>query len=282
MVETEGLSFREQLEQVRGRVLVMEERRTTEKHLQRQRNEQALRVQLKQDTPEALNQQFNEIRRLSDRAARRFYPLKHLEEVLKDIGEFGSLLRFYADCMKQFGKVFTANHKTAIPKLLGELGNLQHGLDRQLGQWRLLQSVIENTTFRARQASDDAALVSTAKAFSERAHNVPLSIPGDYFAHEGEHFSVAECEGAVLGYVKYWPEDKVITLALSPATKVNFSKFVRGLLHKFHTAGILPEEPKAVRIRIGYVREVKFFTDMGFVRAETKGPSDWIYRRELN
>jgi len=281
MANDEGLSWRDQLKQVRTRVVTLEQRREADKRLQRERNEESLRARLKEDTPEVLAQKLNEVRRLSDRAARRFYPLPHVQKVLKDIGEFGDLLRFYSECMKPFGRVFTTNHKTTITKLLGELGNLQRGLDRQLGQWRELHTIMEKTSFRPRQASDNAPLVAAAKAFSERAHNIPLSIPGDFFAYENESFWVADCEGEVLGYVRYRPDDKAVTFALTPGTQVNFKKFVRGLLHKFHTAGPLPDKMDAVRVRIGYVREVKFFTDMGFVRAETKGQSDWIYQRQL-
>ncbi len=64
---------------------------------------------------------------------------------------------------------------------------------------------------------------------------------------------------------------------------VNFNKFVRGLLHKFHAnKEIFPTPSPAVRVRVGYVRETKFFTDIGFVRSETLGPSDWIYQRGLD
>ena len=276
------LSWREQLTKVRGQVVKMETRRHTEKRLKRERNEDALKRRLKEDTPDALTHNFNQIRRRSDRAARRFFPLLHIEEVLSELSEFGDLLRFYIDCMKRFGKVFSPAHKTTIRSLLGELGALQRGLDRQLGQWGTVKAASENLIFRARQPGDSAALVEVAKKFSHRAHNISLSIPGDFFAHESENFWVAECNGAILGYLKFWPEEKVVTFALSPAGKVNFKKFVRAILYQFHTAGPLPEELTAVRVRVGYVREVKFFTDIGFVRAETKGPFDWIYQRNLD
>ena len=277
----DSLSWQQQLKSIRSDVVEREQRRATEKRLMRERNETSLRERLKEDTPEALNTRFNDIRKASDRAARKFYPLPHIEQVLSDLKDYGDLLRFYADCMKQFGKVFTPAHKTTIKKLLGELGNLQRGLDRQLRQWRELQPVIEGAVFRAKTPADDPAVVVAAKTFSDAAHNVPLSIPADFFANEGSNFYVAETEGKVFGYVKYWPEEKVVTLALAPLEGMNFKKLVRGLLHKFHTNGPLDETFEAVRVRIGFVREVKFFTDIGFVRAETKGPSDWIYKRDL-
>lgn len=282
MAGDEGLSWKAQLGQVRSRVEEMEERRATEKRLQRERNEQALTVRLKEDTPEALKHRFGEIRQRADRAARKFYPLPHLEKAIAEIGDFGDLVRFYADCIKSFPKVFAPNHKPTFASLLAEIGTLQRGLERQLKQWRDVNTVMEKVTFRAREGGDNAALVAVAKAFSEHAHSVPLSIPGDYFAHEKNDFWVADCEGAALGYVKYWPTEKVVAFALSPDVEVNFNKFVRGILYSFCARGPLSEPMPAVRVRVGYVREVRFFTDIGFVREETMGPSDWIYHRELD
>jgi len=283
MSDEQALSWRDQLTRVREQVVEMTGRRETEKRLQRERNEDSLKEKLKEDTLEALNQRAGDIRRNSDRAARRFYPLPHIEAVLSDLSDFGDLLRFYVDCMKSFGRVFPPTYKTALPQMLGDLGALQRGLDRQLGQWRTIKDIVDNTVFRQRQTQDNAALVAVAKTFSDRAHKISLSIPGDLFAHEGENFWVAACGEAVLGYIKYWPDDKVVSFALSPAEKVNFNKFVRGLLHKFHmNKEIFPEAAPAVRVRVRYVRETKFFTDIGFVRSETLGPSDWIYQRDLD
>ena len=283
MSDEHALSWRDQLSKVRGQVVQMADRRATEKRLQRERNEDSLKERLKEDTLEALNQRAGDIRRNADRAARRFYPLPHIEGVLSELSDFGDLLRFYVDCMKSFGRVFPPAYKTALPELLGDLGSLQRGLDRQLGQWRAIKDIVDNTIFRQRQAEDSPALVAVAKAFSDRAHSVSLSIPGDFFAHEGENFWVAVYEETVLGYVKNWPDDKVVSFALLPAEKANFNKFVRGLLYKFHMKKeIFPDPSPAVRVRVGYVRETKFFTDIGFVRSETLGPSDWIYQRNID
>jgi len=282
MDDNSARSWRAQLQNVRRRVVEMQEQRDTARRLQRERNEDSLRKRLKEDTPDALTHKFNEIRRKSDRAARRFYPLSHIEAVLSELSNFGDLLRFYSDCMKSFGKVFQPAHKTTIKGLLGELGALQRGLDRQLGQWRAVNSALEALAFRPRRTSDNSALVTVAKAFSDRAHKIPLSLPGDFFAHENENFWVAETGDTILGYLKFWPEDKLVTFALASAEKINFKKLVRAILYKFHTDGPLSEPLKAVRVRLGYVREVKFFTDIGFVRAETKGPSNWIYQRAID
>lgn len=277
----EGLSWRQQLAGVRETVQQMEKRREIERRLEQERNEQALSKKLKEDTAEALSQRYADIHKRFDRDARKFYPLPLLEAVSQEIQDFSDRLRFYADCIKSFPKVFTPNHKTVIPTLLADLDELRKGLDRQLGQWREIQAALEKLQFRAPQTPDGPALVAAAKSFNDRAHKVPLSIPNDYFARETKNFWVAEAEGKVLGYVKFLPADKTIAFSLVPEGTVNFTKFARGALHKFFTQGPLPEKPSAVRVNIAFVREVKFFTDLGFVRAETKGPTEWVYQREL-
>lgn len=276
------LSWRDQLTKVRDHVVEREKRREVEKRLERERNEEALSRRLKEDTPEALAARFGEIRRAFDRDARKCYPLPQLEEALAALTNFGDLLRFYNDCMKQFPKVFTPAHKTAIPAQLRELAETQQGLDRQLTQWREVKAALDRVQFRPRKPSDDAPLVAVAKLFSNRAHKVSLSLPNDYFSRENANFWVAELDGKAIGYVKYVPADQALSFAVEPGDKVNFNRFVRALLWKFCTQGPLPQPLPQARVRIAFVREVKFFTDMGFVRAEVKGPSDWIYQREVN
>ena len=278
----EGLSWRDQLSKVRGKVVELEKRREVEKRLERERNEEALARRLKQDTPEALAQRFSESHRNFDYNARRFYPLPQLEKVSEEITEFADLLNFYTDCIKSFPRVFSPAHKAAFASLLADIAELRRGLDRQLGQWREIKAALDALQFRRRKPSDDAALVAAAKSFSDRAHKVPLSIPSDFFSRETDNFWVADCQGTPTGYMKYWPQEKVLTFALECGEKVNFTKYVRGVLYKFCAQGPLSEPLPVARVRIGFVREVKFFTDMGFVRAETKGPTDWIYQREVN
>ena len=275
-------SWRDQLTKVRDHVVEQEKRRQIEKRLEQERNEEALGRRLKQDTPEALAARFAEIRRAFDRDARKCYPLPQLEQALTALTDFGDLLRFYDDCMKQFPKVFTAAHKTSIPVQLRELAEVQQGLDRQLTQWREVKAALDRVQFRPRKPSDDAPLVALAKAFSDRAHKVSLSLPSDYFSRENTNFWVVDLAGKPIGYVKYVPADQALNFAVEPADKVNFNRFIRALLLKFCTQGPLPKPLPFARVRVAFVREVKFFTDMGFVRAEVMGPSDWIYQRELN
>jgi len=281
MPSTEGLSWKEQLSKVRRRVLEQEKQREMERKLLRQRNEESLRERLAQDTPEALAERFTAIRERFDHGVRKFYPRPHIESAGEDIAALEELLKFYQGCFGEFGAVFSPAHKTVISRLLEDIRNLHKGLDRQLKQWREVEEVVEGTVFRPRTTLDDEALVTVAKAFSERAHKVPLSIPGDYFSHEDENFWVAQNGEYILGHIKFSPEDKVVSFALVPHRKTNFNKFIRALLYKFLCEGPIAEKITGVRVRITYVREVKFFTDLGFVRTEVKGPSDWIYQRDF-
>lgn len=281
MANEQGLGWMGQLTKVRDQVVEMEKRRETERKLERERNEQALGKRLKDDTAAALTSRFAEIHKRFDRDARKFYPLPFLESVEKDLNDLNELLVFYEDCMKQFAKVFTPEHKTAIPSLIAQIKDMHVGLERQLGQWREVKTASEPVTFRPRKSGDDPALVAASKSFSDRAHKVALSIPGDFFARESDHFWVAEVAGAVVGYVKFFPGDKTMNFALAPAGTVNFTKFVRAALYKFCVEGPLPQPLTAVRIHVAFGREAKFFTDMGFVRAETKGPAEWVYQRDV-
>lgn len=281
MANEEGLGWLSQLTKVREQVVSMEKRRETERRLERERNEQALGKRLKDDTAAALTARFADIHKRFDRDARKLYPLPFLEGVEKDVKDLNELLVFYEDCMKQFAKVFTPEHKTAIPSLIAQIKEMQAGLERQLGLWHEVKTATDTLTFRPRKPGDDPALVAASKAFSERAHKVALSIPGDIFAREGENFWVAEAAGAVVGHVKFYPADKTMSFAVVPAGTVNFTKFVRAALYKFCAQGPLPQPLTAVRVLVVFGREAKFFTDMGFVRAETKGPAEWVYQRDV-
>lgn len=276
-----GLSWRDQLTQVRQRVLDQEKRREVEKRLERERNEEALTIRLKEDTPEALSQRMTALRQKFDAAARKFYPLPLLEEMRQNISDMSDLLNFYVDCIKSFPKVFSQGHRQAFPGLQDEASTLTKNIDKQLGQWQAVKVVLDKTQFRPRASDDDPKLVTLTKEFSERAHDVTLSIPGDYFGREGENFWVADYDGKVLGYVKYWANEGVVTFAFSPIEEVNYNKMLRGLLYRFGAQGPMPKPLAAIRVKITYPKEVKFFSDLGFVRSETKGPSEWIYSREL-
>jgi len=276
-----GLSWRDQLSRVRNVVVEQEKRREVEKRLERERNEGRLTERLKEDTPKALSHRLTELKQRFDHAARKLFPLPQIQAMSQEIIDLHDLLAFYVDCMRSFTKVFNQSHRSMFPSLLNDVKGVMKGMERQLKQWGAIKPILDNTQFRPRTSDDDAILVTIAKEFSQRAHDVPLSIPADYFSRENRDFWTIESEGKAIGYVKFWPRDEVVTFAVAQPNDINVNKFLRGLLYKFGAEGPLPKPQTAIRVKITFPREAKFFSDLGFIRTETKGPSEWIYTREL-
>jgi len=275
------LSWRDQLLGLRNKVVEAEKRRDEDKRLRRERSKEAIQERLKEETPEALNARLSEMRKRFGRAARQFFPLPHLEAFISEVGDFGSNLRFYKECQKEFGDVFSSHFRQTLDRLLRSVGELQRNLDKQLGQWRKVNEIVKKTAFREKTPDDDAGLVEIATTFHAQAHGLPLSLPRDFFAKEKKDFYVADYEGQVYGYVKYWPKENVTTFAITPPLKINLGKLVRGFLCHFYKNAAHGRRFEEARVRLSYAREVRFFTDMGFIRGETHGMSDWTYHREL-
>jgi hypothetical protein len=282
MSPNQDLDWKQALGHARKGVVEQEEQRELEKKLQRERNENDLRKRLETDTAESFDERFQSVRQRFDQAVRKFCPIPHLASVREDRQDLTDILKFYKSCFQKFGRVFTPQHKTLIPKILSELDGMQKLLDRQTEQWAKAGAILPEVTFVPRTEEHDEALVIVAKDFSERSSGMKLSIPGDYFAKENEHFWAVETAEHVLGYVKYSPEDKLVVFALAPVGKVNFNKYVRAILHKFATEGPLEEKLDAIRVHVTCQREIKFYTDLGFIRTEIRGPADWVYERAID
>lgn len=278
-----GQDWRSQLQQLRGTVEEREQQRAEEERLKLQRSRESLQERLRQDTPENLNHQLQELRKTCDRAARRFYPIDAIEAACSKLGDFGKRLEFYQGCQGQYVDLFTPRIKDSIAKCQDSIANIQRGLDRQMGQWRHIRDVVAEVTFRARKDEDDVALAEAAKTFSEQAHGMGLTIPSDFFSGESENFYVVVHGDHAIGHIKSWPEQHVVTLAFTAPVKLNFPKFVRGVLYKAYRDGPLSAAGQdAVRVRLGMSREVKFYTDLGFVRSQTVSVSEWVYERPLD
>ena len=276
-----GLSWREQLASVREDVEQMAQRREEEERLQLERSRESLKERLSSDTPQSLLQQLQDLRKECDRAARRLFPPEALAAALRGVLDFEKRLLFYKGCQKEFDDLFTPQINQTISRCLSDLENTKKGLNRQIGQWRQLLEVLQDIGFRAKTEEDNRALTQAAKTFSERAHSIALSIPNDFFAGEDEGFHVVTHGESVIGHVKWWDDRGVITFAVSPPDKVNFPKFVRGVLFKAYQGPLADKKQDGVRLRLSMSREVKFFTDLGFVRKETVSVSEWIFVRPL-
>ncbi len=281
MSKESGLGWLAQLQKVRGVVENMEKQRAEDQRLKLERSREALKERLKHDTPSSLSQEFQDLRKDCDRAARRFYPPDDLQQALNRIADFRKRLEFYKGCYKDFSDLFTPQLTQVIDRSFEDLKAVTSGIERQLSQWTEVQALLQDITFRPKQDADNRPLTQAAKAFSERAHGMGLSMPADFFAGEKEGFFVVAIKDALIGYIKYWEDRQVITFALDPPPKTNFPKFVRGVLHKAYTGPLAEKKQDSVRVRLSMSREVKFFTDLGFSRKETISVSEWIFERPL-
>lgn len=275
-------SWREQLNSLRGQIAEAEKQREIRKKLEMERNKEALSARLRRDTPQALQAEYNRLRETCQRIARRLYPPDALRAQLDAIAELGERLRFYRECQKDYGDLFSAEMRQTLMRLLSDLGELQRGMDRQLGQWAPVETILRATAWRPPQPADARRLVEISKVYNEKAFSLTLSLPGDFYAEESQNFFVAEHGGNAYGFVKYWPADDAITFAVVPLGEVNFRKFIRGFVHCFYTSGHIQPRAPVVRVRLSHPAEFRFFADMGFARAESKSLTDSIYQRELD
>lgn len=282
MARNAGLDWQSQLAQLRGTVEEMEKRRAEEERLQLERSREGLVERLKKDTPASLNEESLNLRRECDRAARRFFPPHAIADVLGRLKDFRKRLQFYTDCKKDFKDLFPPDLSQVIGHCLRDVDKAKAGLERQLGQWREVEEALEHVSFRPRDEADGPALSQRAKEFSQRAHGMGLSIPNDFFASEGEGFHVVLIGEEVIGHVKYWDDKDVITFAIAPLENANFPKFVRGVLWKAYQGPLADKNQAKARVRLSMNKEVKFFTDLGFSRAETVSVNEWIFDRALD
>jgi hypothetical protein len=264
-----NLSWREKLVRVRDLVVEAEKEREMRKQQEKERSREALAERLKKDTPEALINQFNDLKKRCQQVARKVYPPDNLREQLASLAALGNKLRLYKDTQREHGSLFSLPMKQTLNRLLNSLGEIQRSLDKQLGQWQGVEQILNATAFRARQPSDAPRLLEIAKSFSREAYQITLSLPNDYFASESQHFHVAQSSSGVYAYVRYWPDSQTVAFALTAPGRVNFKKLVRGFLHVLCKRG--PEGPPTttIRVRISDPREFKFYQELGFRRDST-------------
>jgi len=266
------LSWRDQLSRVREDVVRAERERELRKKMERERSRDALAERLKRDSPEALNARFNELKKTCQQVGQRLYPPDELRQQLTELESLEELLQYFEICKREHGDLFNTAMRQAMVRLRGELADIRKSIDKQLRQWQAVEALLDATDFRPRTDKDDPRLLDIAKAFSLTAHNLALSLPGDYFATESENFYVAKGPDGVYGYVKYWPEANAISLALEPPARVNFKKLLRGFFRRLCTRGPLAGKMDALRVRISDPGEFRFYQGLGFRRTTLASP----------
>ena len=284
MAPPDDLSWREQLHQVRNRVTEAEQQRALRRKLDLEKTRDGLRRRLSQDTPAALLSQFNGLRLAYERAVRKLYPPTLLQEQQTNLAEFGEKLRFYRDCRKDHPELFTSEMRQTITRLLKDMGALQRGVDRQLRQWEPVEMILERTIWRPPAGNVGTTLLEICKTYNQFAFEISLSLPADFYAGELENYHLAfyEEEAEPYGFVQYVPDGEVIVFAVAPFEEVNFRKLIRGFAYSFYSSARNDTKAKAARVRLTHPAEFKFFSELGFSRAETRSINESVYQWGLD
>ena len=278
----EGGSWHEQLARLRPKVVESEKSRDLEKKQKLERTKEALAESLDRDTPEELVRQLRAVEAAYGNAIRTFYPPQHFSGLVEQLEEYRVKLHYYVEQRKRFPDVFSSAYKQVLPKCDRELAELKKNLEKQKGQWQAVQQIVEQGEFRAKAKEDDPKLIQIAKEFHLRAHGIQLNIPKTFFATKRVNFYVAASGGEPYAYVEYFPNEETISFAVKPVEKVNFTKLTRGLLYQFCRRGPLAQPLEGAHVRLTNTQEVKFYTDLGFLRSKTLGMSNWIYQRRID
>lgn len=282
MALIEGASWQDQLAKLRPKVVDAEKSRDLEKKQKLERSKEALAGSLQRDTPEELARQLRDIEGAYSTAIRAFYPPPHFGGLMERIEEYEVKVHYYIDQRKRFSDVFAPAYKQVLPKCDRDMAELKKGMAKQKGQWEAVQQIVEAGPFRAKAKEDDLRLIDIAKEFHHQAHGIQLNIPKTFFATKRANFFVADRDGEPFVYVEYYPNEATLSFAIYPLEKVNFTKLARGVLHQFCLNGPLETPIGTVQVRLTNTQEVKFYTDMGFLRSKTLGMSDWLYQRRID
>jgi uncharacterized protein YaaR (DUF327 family) len=277
----EAKSFREQLLAIRHQVAEAEEEREQKKREERERTKEKLAEELKQNPPERLSQQLKAIEESYKSVGKRFYPVEAIEECIRELEGFEELVKRYLRYQERYPDIYSESLQRGLKQLKQGIADLRDKIQPQWDQWASVANLLKTTEFRQRQKGDEGRLVEVAKVFHERAHGIDLNIPKSLFAAKRDNFYVAASGDGIFGYFEAFPEEKRVSFGIAPPQGVNFTKLVRGIVHHFCTKGPTSLPKDEVNVRIYSREEVKFYTELGFIRAETLGMSDWMYQKKV-
>jgi len=284
MASPDDLTWQQQLDQIRSRVTEAEQQQALRRRLELEKTRDGVRKRLVQDTPPALLGQFSDLRVSYERAVRKLYPPTLLHEQQTSLAEFGEKLRFYRDCQKEHGDLFSSEMRQTITRLLKDMGGLQRGIDRQLRQWEPVEVILERTTWRPPAGNIGTTLLEISKVYNQFAFEISLSLPADFYGGDLENYHLAfyEEETDPYGFVQYVPDGEVIVFAVVPFEDVNFRKLIRGFVYSFYSSAENGISAKAARVRLTHPAEFKFFGELGFSRAETRSINESVYQWGLD
>ena len=277
----EAKSFREQLMAIRPTVEAAAEDREQREREKRERTKDKLVEELKQNPPEQFLQQIRDLEDAYKVTNKRFCPGPAIQDCVQELDRLEEKVKRYTYYLDRFPDIYSESMKRSLKQIPPASAAVRKKIGPQWEQWQSIEELLAKTEFRARKKGDETALVDTAKEFHKRAHGMQLDVPKSLFAAKRDNFFVVAAESTLMGYFESFPDEKRVTFALVPPAGVNFIKFVRGTVHKFCTAGPTELPRDLVNLRLYGREEVKFYTDLGFMRTETLGMSDWLYQRKF-
>jgi len=281
MISDDAKSFRAQLLAIRPQVEEAEKERELNEQEEKDRTRDKLAEELKKIPPDQFFRHLRELEGHYKAANKNFCPMEAIRGCLSQLDEFKEKVDRYQYYRGRFADIFTDSMQRSLDEAGRTMSALRETIDSQWQQWQEVSELVNKVNFRLRTKKDDTDLIEVAKTFHQRAHGIQLDVPKNYYGGKGDQFFVAEVEDKCVGHFEFYPSENRIAFAIITLKGINFIKLVRALVENFCREGPVPSPLDTVNIRLYDRQEVKFYTDLGFMRAETLGMSDWLYQRKL-
>ena len=278
--ESNGTSWRDQLSIVKDKVVEAENRKELERKLQIQRTRDGIAAKLAEDTPEEMDRRFREMENDLRAGGRELYPGKAMQSAGEAMEELTAKAKYYQDAMKEFPDLFPDPYPQTLKRLEPGLARAQERSAKQIHEWSNVGIVTDGTQFRKKEVDDEPTLIHIAKTFHKKAHGIDLNLPKAFFSKKSEGLWVATFQEIPYAYCLETDVAETFSVSVGEVIGTNFVKLVRGLLHRFCTAGPVGRMNK-VSVHVTSRDEVKFYTHLNFLRTATRGMSDWTYTRKL-
>ncbi len=278
----ESASWREQLSVVKNKVVEAEKRKALERKLQIQRTKEGIQAKLKEDTPDALERSFREIETGMKAGGRELFPVETMQAAARQMEELNEKVQYYLGVMKdkQFADLFSSAYQQTLRRVDAGIKKLRDRASKQVDEWSKVKLVMDATQFRGKLPEDEPTLIHVAKTFHQKAHGITLNLPSTFFSRRSEGLWVATFQDIPYAYVMETDVEGTLSLAVGEVIGTNFLKLVRGFMHTLATRGPLGKL-ETIHVRVTSRDEVKFYTNLNFLRTAVRGMLDWTYSREI-
>ncbi len=282
MVQNASNSWRRQLSAVKETLVEAEKRKALERKLQIQRTKDGVAEKLAEDTPAALDARYHDIETGFKAGGKELFPVEAMQQAAAWLDELEEKTHYYIDIMKdkEFHDLFPDPYPQVLKKIESGCQKLRDRSSKQVQEWSNVKLVMDATQFRRKQPDDEPTLIHIAKTFHKIAHGMRLNLPSSFFSRQNEGLWVVTFQDVPYAYVLETEVEGTVTIAVGEVLGANFLKLVRGFMHKLATEGPLGKLD-TISVRVSTRDEVKFYTNLNFIRTATRGLSDWTYSRQV-